>query len=143
MVVLEKLKSSDIERLLKRALSRLEATLLEETKPVSSAGTGNLKILMDRVALTALADLSDGDARIALNGLQFTIQTKRALLNEHLKLSKTTGTMANVSGSACENDKSIACGDKERAALASKDKEEGESEQIQPQYLRTRIKNHL
>lgn len=47
------------------------------------------KIWIDEVALTAVADLSDGDARIALNGLQLAIQTKRT--QRHIENSNRQG----------------------------------------------------
>lgn len=95
VIVLEKLSSDDVERLLKRALSKLNAGLFTGKEPVHTDG-GN--VLVDVKALRVLADLADGDARSALNGLQLAVQTKKASLDPELSGSQLTGPVASLGG---------------------------------------------
>lgn len=82
VIVLEKLSLADVECILKRALARLNVSVVTDTEQVSS---GEGKVWISNEALSALAGLTDGDARSALNGLQLAVQTKRAsLLNTPL-----------------------------------------------------------
>lgn len=79
VVVLAKLSSANVESLLRRSLSKLRAdviTTCEEPAPVDKE-----KVWVTEEALTTVADLTDGDARNALNSLQLAVQTKRALAN--------------------------------------------------------------
>jgi putative ATPase len=62
---LEPLEREDLVQLLKRALSDFER------------GFGNLQIEADAAALEFLADVSDGDARRALNALEIGVLTTR------------------------------------------------------------------
>lgn len=76
VIVLEKLQSVDIRSILARASGRLGVAILKEDCVPCPHSEGQIYIRED--ALTALAELCDGDARIALNGLQLTFQTKGA-----------------------------------------------------------------
>jgi putative ATPase len=81
VIVLEKLSSASVECLLSRALPKLNVLLATDKQHVSTPeGT----VWIDEDALRTLADLSDGDARRGLNGLQLAVQAKRALLNTSL-----------------------------------------------------------
>ena len=64
------------------------------------------KVLKEEEALTLLADLCDGDARSALNGLQLTIENKRPLLKQSLiKGAPSTHFISrNASGLGEDND---------------------------------------
>ena len=53
---------------------------------------------MEKAALRTVADLSDGDARIALNGLQLSIQSKRAQVDETAKKSSEKQSGGESSG---------------------------------------------
>ncbi len=90
MVILEKLKSSDIQNVLKRAMSRLNTCVLEEKEQASHHDKE--KVWIEAEALDALANLSDGDARIALNGLQLAVQIKRANMEKKAS-SDDVGTL--------------------------------------------------
>ncbi len=63
--ILKHLEPKDIVRLLKRALAD------------SERGLGNLTIEVDDAVLGILCDLSDGDARRALNGLDLAVSAKK------------------------------------------------------------------
>ncbi len=63
--ILKHLEQNDIVRLLKRALAD------------SERGLGNLTIEVDDAVLGILSDLSDGDARRALNGLELAVSAKK------------------------------------------------------------------
>ena len=63
--ILKHLEPKDIVSLLKRALSD------------SERGLGNLNIEVDDAVLEILCDLSDGDARRALNGLDLAVSAKK------------------------------------------------------------------
>lgn len=89
VIVLEKLSSDDVECLLKRALSKLNAGLFTGKEVPLDGG----KVLVDVKALRILADLSDGDARSALNSLQLAVQTKKASLNPELRVSQLTSAV--------------------------------------------------
>jgi len=60
--ILKKLSELEIVEIIKRALNDKER------------GLGNLKIEIDADALELLADLSGGDARVALNGLELAVK---------------------------------------------------------------------
>lgn len=85
VVILEKLKSSDIVSVLKRAMGRLNADVVKEI----TASTDKSKVWIKPDALDFLANLSDGDARIALNGLQLTVQIKKTQAGEEKSSSST------------------------------------------------------
>ena len=83
---MEKLQSAEINGLLKRALRKLQLNILQEDgSGLSEEG----KIWITEEAIGALADLCDGDARSALNGLQLVIQTKKTLLDQNLQKKLT------------------------------------------------------
>ena len=74
--VLEKLTSEDILSILKRALRDKER------------GLGNLRIEIEGEILEYLANFSDGDARVALNALEFAVKSQKSLKNGFIKLDK-------------------------------------------------------
>jgi len=65
VLVLEKLDKDDLREIVKRALEDRER------------GLGNLKIRLAEDALEHLTDQSDGDARVALNGLELAVAATR------------------------------------------------------------------
>lgn len=84
--------------LLNRALAKLDAFVVTDKEQVS---TDEGKVWISREALGALADLADGDARSALNGLQLAVQTKRtslntSLVNSEISKHKETQVVSNV-----------------------------------------------
>lgn len=110
MIVLEKLQSEEIEVLLRRALPHLgareaggeggdvmkplEVSLeIKEEGPVLSTAARRPLVLIESSAITALAQLCDGDARSALNGLQVAVQAKRVRFKPApaSRLSTSTG----------------------------------------------------
>ena len=60
VITLKMLSPDDISAILKRALNDKEM------------GLGNTGLILDRDALLHLVDIADGDARVALNGLEVT-----------------------------------------------------------------------
>ena len=80
VVVLDKLTSANVEQILKRAIVRLNADIFTGKDEVLLTDDTS-KVWVDSKAMTGLADLSDGDARSALNGLELAIQTKKASLS--------------------------------------------------------------
>lgn len=78
VAVLAKLSSANVESLLRRSLTKLKADIFTYKEP---APVDQDKVWITEEALTTIADLTDGDARSALNSLQLAVQTKRALAN--------------------------------------------------------------
>lgn len=107
VVILEKLKSSDILSVLKRAMSRLNTDVLVEKKQASHLDKG--KIWIENEALDALANLSDGDARIALNGLQLAVQIKRTQMEEKIGSddSMTLEMQSHIESTREEKDEAV------------------------------------
>lgn len=75
VIVLEKLNVSNLISILNRAVSSLEGIVhvsgkkVEETEEIS-------KFIIDQPTIQWLAETSDGDARIALGGLELAVQCK-------------------------------------------------------------------
>ncbi len=61
-------------------IKRVNTSLCYESSCSSAKGC---PVLIEEAALTTLAELCDGDARIALNGLQLAVQAKQALLTRN------------------------------------------------------------
>ena len=76
VIVLAKLSSANVESLLRRSLVKLKADIITCKGPTP---VGREKVWIMEEALVAIADLTDGDARNALNSLQLAVQTKRPL----------------------------------------------------------------
>lgn len=72
--VLKQLTAEDIKIILHRAISDKEK------------GLGNFKLKITEEALDYLAQMSNGDARVALNGLEFAVNTARADKEEIRKI---------------------------------------------------------
>lgn len=71
---------------MRRAMTKLQVDILtDEEQELLDRG----RVWINGEAITALADLSDGDARCALNGLQLAVQTKKTSLNELLGKPKS------------------------------------------------------
>ncbi len=74
--VLEQLSIHDLEKILQRALT-------DQQK-----GLGNLPIKVDDDALRFLAELSNGDARVALNALEFAVRSVAPVASERRRHSR-------------------------------------------------------
>lgn len=79
VLVLQKLTSSEIVLILRRALRQFKAVVVrDDVYQVPSVLTENLDfsptLLIHREALKWLADMADGDAKIALNSLEMTLK---------------------------------------------------------------------
>ncbi len=72
--VLKQLTPDDIKTILKRAISDKEK------------GLGNFKLKISEEALDFLAQMSNGDARVALNGLEFAVNTAKPEKDEVRKI---------------------------------------------------------
>lgn len=79
VIILEKLSAADMFKILQRSLVSFEAIVFDqvpESADEMAAGAGFLpKILIEKPALEWLAEMCDGDARIALNSLQLAMQS--------------------------------------------------------------------
>ncbi|XP_055694328.1 ATPase WRNIP1-like [Lutzomyia longipalpis] len=77
VIILEKLATEDIVKILERGIREYDGICLEKIE-----GTDRMdfdaKLAIDRESLVWLAQMCDGDARIALNSLQLAIQTLTA-----------------------------------------------------------------
>ena len=73
--ILKRLETEDIIKILKQALSDKDR------------GLGNYKIEIEDKVLEMLAELSGGDARVALNGLELSTKSKLKIKNSKLKIS--------------------------------------------------------
>ncbi len=77
VIILNKLKTEEIQILLNRALDKLGIEILKDVLSQDFE-----KVCIHQDAVTILAELCDGDGRSALNGLQLAVQTKRILTKE-------------------------------------------------------------
>lgn len=75
--VLEPLKPEDIAKIIDNALKD------------KKRGLGKEKIKIDTEALDYLIESSQGDARVALNALEFAVQAKKSTTGEKINISKT------------------------------------------------------
>ncbi|XP_075682811.1 ATPase WRNIP1 isoform X2 [Rhinoderma darwinii] len=80
VLVLEKLSVEAMEAILKRAVCSLGIQVLQDDEQAecSSSDTSECHVYIEAKALTTLAHLCDGDARIGLNGLQLSVQSRLA-----------------------------------------------------------------
>lgn len=79
VIILEKLSAIDMFKILQRSLAIFKAMVFDEV-PESANEMATIagfvpKILVEKNALEWLADMCDGDARIALNSLQLAMQS--------------------------------------------------------------------
>ncbi|XP_059478179.1 ATPase WRNIP1-like [Neocloeon triangulifer] len=74
VIVLEKLSSENVSTILKKALNSLGASVIPENQNFKEIQRAKLSI--EEEALKFLAEICDGDARIALNSLQLAFQSK-------------------------------------------------------------------
>ncbi|KAK3586738.1 hypothetical protein CHS0354_014768 [Potamilus streckersoni] len=75
VIVLEKLESEQIEKILLKALPELDAEVFDVNIP-PSLESERPRVWIETQALKTLSHLCDGDARIALNGLQMAVQSQ-------------------------------------------------------------------
>ncbi|XP_026468228.1 ATPase WRNIP1-like [Ctenocephalides felis] len=71
VIVLQKLEVDNLMQILTRALGAYKAVIIENSKDVNS----NANLLVERASIKWLAEMCDGDARIALNSLQLAVQS--------------------------------------------------------------------
>lgn len=76
LIVLEKLESSHIEKILKRACENISAHIFRKDEEIEE--NDEVSAWIEKDAITGLANLCDGDARCALNSLQMAIQSQRS-----------------------------------------------------------------
>ncbi|KAK3085285.1 hypothetical protein FSP39_001068 [Pinctada imbricata] len=72
VIVLDKLETSELQRILERAVGSLEVQIVKSTDSMNS----RKGVCIEEEAITALANLCDGDARAALNTLQMVVQSQ-------------------------------------------------------------------
>ncbi|XP_076751912.1 ATPase WRNIP1 [Xylocopa sonorina] len=95
VIVLEKLNLSNLTSILSRAVSSLEGMIhnsnkkLEDTEKVP-------KFIVDEATIKWLAETSDGDARIALGGLELAVQCKVPNDEEFLQAGPATITLDDI-----------------------------------------------
>lgn len=93
VVVLEKLTVDHVEQILRNAVNSLgmlvgsRDSLVTNKRQASS--DGDLHVVIEENAIKTLANLCDGDARIALNGLQLAIQSQVATVKQKPKKQDT------------------------------------------------------
>lgn len=93
VIVLEKLTTDHVEQILQNALDNMGVltnkgdSLKEKQKDSSTSEYSDYHVVVEDDAIKALANLCDGDARIALNGLQLAIQSQVAAAKHSTKSS--------------------------------------------------------
>lgn len=95
VIVLEKLNTSNLMSILNRAVSSLEGTVYSSNKKLESANQIP-KFIIDEPTIEWLAETCDGDARIALSGLELAVQYKIQSNEEFLQNGPVTITLANI-----------------------------------------------
>lgn len=95
VIVLEKLNISNLMSILNRAVSSLEGTVYSSNKKLESANQIP-KFIIDEPTIEWLAETCDGDARIALSGLELAVQYKIQSNEEFLQNGPVTITLANI-----------------------------------------------
>ncbi|WAR11567.1 WRIP1-like protein, partial [Mya arenaria] len=80
VIVLEKLDADAVMKILVRAVERLDFEIIEEKEEKSKVTR-----CIEKTALDFLANVCDGDARVALNGLQVVIQSQLATVTNEMK----------------------------------------------------------
>ncbi|XP_069698512.1 ATPase WRNIP1-like isoform X2 [Periplaneta americana] len=78
VIVLEKLDSQHITAILKRALEAIGAEIVRKAEKINLVDPANkiARFLIDEATVTWLAEMCDGDARVALNSLQLALQAR-------------------------------------------------------------------
>lgn len=95
VIVLEKLNISNLMSILNRAVSSLEGTVYSSNKKLESANQIP-KFIIDEPTIEWLAETCDGDARIALSGLELAVQYKIQSNEEFLQNGPVTITLPNI-----------------------------------------------
>lgn len=95
VIVLEKLNTSNLMSILNRAVSSLEGTVYSSNKKLESANQIP-KFIIDEPTIEWLAETCDGDARIALSGLELAVQYKIQSNEEFLQNGPVTITLTNI-----------------------------------------------
>lgn len=75
VIVMEKLQTEELIQILKRGLAVYKGICIDKDEPLPDVTSGDTKLIVERGTLKWLADMSDGDARNALNSLQLAIQS--------------------------------------------------------------------
>ena len=94
VLVLKKLSSKVILEILKRALNQLNVTIVDAKDETQAKGESD--IMIDDTAVEYLSNISDGDARTALNCLEVSLQMAKDMTISTEISANATGT---VSGS--------------------------------------------
>lgn len=93
VIVLEKLTVDHVEQILRNAGNSLGMLVGSRDSPETNkrhvSSDGDLVVVIEEKAITTLANLCDGDARIALNGLQLAIQSQVAAVKQKPKRQDT------------------------------------------------------
>ncbi|XP_067002480.2 ATPase WRNIP1 [Anabrus simplex] len=77
VIVLEKLQKENLITILERALKQIRAEIISSHHPkVKEENSKSSRLLIDEATVHWLAEMCDGDARVALNSLQLAIQSK-------------------------------------------------------------------
>lgn len=89
VIVLEKLSTEDLVQILKRGLTEYDGVSVEKSEDLENLNIIP-KLICENSTLKWLAEMSDGDARIALNSLQLAIQSIKtdASTVQHLKVDE-------------------------------------------------------
>lgn len=93
VIILEKLKVDNMLQILERSLKAFDAVSFDVNAGEQAPDVNKLnftpKVMVERASLQWLAEMCDGDARIALNSLQLAMQTildDNGLINGRMKL---------------------------------------------------------
>lgn len=88
VIVLEKLDSQHITAILKRALEAIGAEIVRKAEKINLVDPANkiARFLIDEATVTWLAEMCDGDARVALNSLQLALQARSEDCNSRVTL---------------------------------------------------------
>ncbi|XP_061942968.1 ATPase WRNIP1 isoform X2 [Apis cerana] len=95
VIVLEKLNISNLICILSKAVISLEG-IVHNSNKISENTTQIPKFIIDEPTIEWLAGTSDGDARIALGGLELAVQCKLPNNEEFLKDSPVTITLDDI-----------------------------------------------
>ncbi|XP_014219993.1 ATPase WRNIP1-like [Copidosoma floridanum] len=80
VIVLEKLSIENLTIILEQAVKTLDGSIIDKSKKKhknsNTVARASEKFIIDREAINWLAETSDGDARIALGGLELAIERK-------------------------------------------------------------------
>ena len=95
VIVLEKLTMPNLISILNRAVSSLEGTVYSSTRKLED--TEEIpKFIIDEPTIEWLAGTCDGDARIALGGLELAVQCKTPNEEEFVKTGPSTITLDDI-----------------------------------------------